>query len=49
MITETNPVLRAAGSIVVEMLGCKIKEMTGDRYPNWRRRISEKQNVLQKS
>ena len=49
MITETNPVLRAAGSIVFEMLGCKIKEMTGDRHPNWRRRISEKQKVLQKS
>ena len=47
-ITETNSVLRAAGNIVSEMVGYKNKEMTGDRQTNWRRRILEKQNVLQK-
>ena len=45
-ITETNSVLRATGNFVAEMMGYKNKEMTGDRQPNWRRRISEKQNVL---
>ena len=38
-ITETNSVLRAAGNIVAEMVGYKNKEMTGDRLPDWRRRI----------
>ena len=45
-ITETNSVLRATGNFVAEMMGYKNKEMTGDRQPNWRRRILEKQNVL---
>ena len=30
------------------MVGYKNKEMTGDRQPNWRRRILEKQKVLRK-
>ena len=30
------------------MKGYKKKEMTGDRQPNWQRKISEKQKVLQK-
>ena len=30
------------------MVGYKKKEMTGDRQPNWRRRILEKQKVLRK-
>ena len=47
-ITETNSVLRAAGNIVAKMGGYKNKEMTGDRQPNWRRRILEKQKVLRK-
>ena len=47
-ITETNLVLRAAGNIVAEMVGYKNKEMTGNRQPNWRRRILEKQRVLRK-
>ena len=47
-ITETNSVLRSAGNIVAEMVGYKNKEMTGDRQPNWRRRILEKQKVLRK-
>ena len=47
-ITETNSVLRAAGNIIAEMVGYKNKEMTGDRQPNWRRRILEKQKVLRK-
>ena len=46
-ITETNSVLHAAGNIVTEIMGYKNK-MTGDRQPNWRRRISEKQMVLRK-
>ena len=45
-ITETNSVLRAAGNVVAEMVGYKNKEMTGDKQPNWRRRILEKQKVL---
>ena len=47
-ITETNSVLRAAGNVAAEMVGYKNKEMTGDRQPNWRRRILEKQKVLRK-
>ena len=47
-ITETNSALRSAGNIVAEMVGYKNKEMTGDRQPNWRRRILEKQKVLRK-
>ena len=47
-ITEANSVLRAAGNIVAEMGGYRNKEMTGDRQPNWRRRILEKQKVLRK-
>ena len=47
-ITEKNSVLRAAENIVAEMVGYKNKEMTGDRQPNWRRRILEKQKVLRK-
>ena len=46
-ITETNSVLHASGNIVTEIMGYKNK-MTGDRQPNWRRRISEKQMVLRK-
>ena len=46
-ITETNSVLHAAGNIVTEIMGYKNK-MTGDRQPNWRRRISEKQMILRK-
>ena len=45
-ITETNSVLRAVGSIFAEMVGYKKKKMTGDRQPNWRRRILEKQKVI---
>ena len=45
-ITETNSVLRAAGNVVAEMVGYKNKEMAGDRQPNWRRRILEKQKEL---
>ena len=41
-ITEKNSVLRAAGNIVAEIVGYKNKEMTGNRQPNWRRRILEK-------
>ena len=48
-ITETNSVLRAAGNIVAKMVGYKNKEMTGDRQPNWQRRILEKQKVLHKA
>ena len=47
-ITETNSVLRGAGNIVAKMGGYKNKKMTGDRQPNWRRRILEKQKVLRK-
>ena len=47
-ITEKNSVLRAAENIAAEMVGYKNKEMTGDRQPNWRRRILEKQKVLRK-
>ena len=47
-ITETNSALRSAGNIVAEMVGYKNKEMTGDRQPNWRRRILENQKVLLK-
>ena len=47
-ITETNSVFRAAGNAVAEMVGYKNKEMTGDRQPNWRRRILENQKVLLK-
>ena len=46
IITEANSVLRAAGNIVAEMVGYKNKEMTGNRQPNRRRRILEKQKVL---
>ena len=46
-ITEPNSVYHAAGNIVTEIMGYKNK-MTGDRQPNWRRRISEKQMVLRK-
>ena len=45
-VTETVSALRAAGNVVAEMVGYKNKEMTGDRQPNWRRRILEKQKVL---
>ena len=38
-ITETNSVLRVVGNVVAEIVGYKNKEMTGDREPNWRRRI----------
>ena len=41
-ITETNSVLRAVGNVVAQMVGYKNKEMTGDRQPNWPRRILEK-------
>ena len=47
-ITETISVLRPADNVVAEMVGYKNKEMTGDRQPNWRRRILEKQKVLLK-
>ena len=46
--TEIITVLCAAGNIVAEMVGYKNKEMTGDRQPNWRRRILVKQKVLRK-
>ena len=46
--TGTNSVLCAAGNIAAETVGYKNKEMTGDRQPNWRRRILEKQKVLRK-
>ena len=46
-ITEINSLL-AAGSIVAEMVDYKNKEMTGDRQPNWQRRILDKQKVLHK-
>ena len=48
IITETISVLRPADNVVAEMVGYKNKEMTGDRQPNWRRRILEKQKVLLK-
>ena len=38
-ITETNSVLRVVRNVVAEIVGYKNKEMTGDREPNWRRRI----------
>ena len=47
-ITETNSVLRAAGNVAAEMVSYQNKEMTGDRQPNWERRILEKQKVLLK-
>ena len=47
-ITETNSVLRAAGNVAAEIVGYRNKEMTGDRQPNWGRRILEKQKVLRK-
>ena len=47
-ITETNSVLSAAGNVAAEMVSYKNKEMTGDRQPNWERRILEKQKVLRK-
>ena len=47
-VTETNSVLRAAGNVVAEMVGYKNKKMAGDRQPNWRRRILEKEKVLRK-
>ena len=46
-ITEINSLL-AAGNIVAEIVDYKNKEMTGDRQPNWQRRILEKQKVLRK-
>ena len=48
-ITETNSVLRAAGNIVANMVGYKNKEITGDRQPNWQRRILEKHKLLHKA
>ena len=45
-ITETNSVLHAAGNAFAEMVGYKNKKMTGDRQPNWRRRILENQKVI---
>ena len=47
-VTEANSVLHAVGNVVAEMAGYKNKEMTGDRHPNWRRRILEKQKVFHK-
>ena len=47
-ITETNSVLCAVGNVVAQMVGYKNKEMTGDRQPNWPRRILEKYKVLRK-
>ena len=47
-ITEINSVLRAAGNVFAEMMGYKNREMTGNRQPNWRRIILEKQKVLRK-
>ena len=47
-ITETNSVLRAAGNIVAEIVGCKNKEMARNREPNWQRRILEMHKVLRK-
>ena len=47
-ITESNFVLRVAGNIVTEMVGYKNTEMTGNRQPNWRRRILQTQKVLRK-
>ena len=41
-VTEPNSVLRATGNIVAEMVGCKKKEIAGDRQPNWGRIILEK-------
>ena len=38
-IKETNSVLRACGNIVAEMVGYKNTEMTGNKQPNWQRRI----------
>ena len=40
--------LRAAGDVLAKMVGYKKKEMTGNGQPNWRRRILQKQKVLQK-
>ena len=45
-ITEASSALRATGTVVAKMVGYKNKEMTGDRQPNWRRRILETQKVL---
>ena len=45
-ITETNSVLHAVGNIIAEMVDYKNKEMTGDKQPNQRRRILEKQKAL---
>ena len=47
-ITKASSALRAAGNVVAKMVGYKNKEMTGDRKPNWRKRILEKQKVLRK-
>ena len=47
-ITEAKSALCAAGNVVAEMVGYKNKDMTGDRQPNWRRIILEKQKVLRK-
>ena len=47
-ITKASSALRAAGNVVAKMVGYKNKEMTGDRKPNWRKRILEKQKVLLK-
>ena len=47
-ITEKNSVLRYVGNIVVDVVGYKNREMTGNRQPNWQRRILEKQKVLRK-
>ena len=47
-ITETISVLRAAGNIVAEIVYYKNKEITGNKKPNWQRRILEKQRALRK-
>ena len=47
-ITETNIVLRAAGNDVAEIVGHKTMNPKGNRAPQWRRRILEKQKALRK-
>ena len=41
-------VLHADSNIIAEMVGYKNKELTGNRQPNWQRRILEKQKALYK-
>ena len=47
-ITETDIVLRAAGTVVAEMVGHKTMNPKENRTPHWRRIIFEKQKALRK-